>query len=47
MKKWFAVAVLTVLALTGAVVSGSLSAQHAQVQTANGGAPIPPWPIGC
>lgn len=44
MKKWLAVAVLTVLALTGAVVVSNLSTQHAQVQSANGGAPVPPWP---
>jgi hypothetical protein len=44
MKKWLAVAVLTVLALTGAVVATNLSASHAQVQTANGGGPIPPFP---
>jgi hypothetical protein len=45
MKKWFAVAVLTVLALTGAMVVSSVAAQHAQVQSANGVSPIPPWPV--
>jgi hypothetical protein len=44
MKKWLAVAVLTVLALTGAVVASNLSTSHAQVQTANGGGVVPPWP---
>jgi hypothetical protein len=45
MKKLLAVAVLTVLGLTGAILVSSLSVQHAQVQTANGGG-TPPWPQG-
>jgi len=44
MKKWLAIAVLTVLGLTGAIVVSNLSVQHSQVQTANGGGIIPPWP---
>jgi hypothetical protein len=44
MKKWLAVAVLTVLALTGAMVVSTVSAPHAQVQSANGGGTFPPYP---
>jgi hypothetical protein len=43
MKKWLAVAVLTIVALTGAVAIGSVVSNNSQVQSANGGAP-PPMP---
>jgi hypothetical protein len=43
MKKWLAVAVLTIVALTGAVALGSVVTSNAHVQSANGGAP-PPMP---
>ena len=46
MKKWLAVAVLTIVALTGAVVIGGAVSSNAQVQSANGGGPLPP-PIPC
>jgi len=44
MKKWLAVAVLTIVALTGAIAIGSVVTSNAQVQSANGGGPPPPWP---
>jgi hypothetical protein len=44
MKKWLAVAVLTIVALTGAVAIGSAVSGNTQVQTANGGGPLPPPP---
>ncbi len=44
MKKWLAVAVLTIVALTGAVVVGSAVSSNSQVQTANGGGPAPTFP---
>jgi hypothetical protein len=44
MKKWLAVAVLTVLALTGAVVVGGVATHSTQVQSANGGGIVPPFP---
>ncbi len=45
MKKWLAVAVLTIVALTGAVAIGSAVTSNAQVQSANGGGgPLPPMP---
>jgi hypothetical protein len=43
MKKWLAVAVLTIVALTGAVAIGSVVSNNSQVQSANG-AGIPPQP---
>jgi hypothetical protein len=43
MKKWLAVAVLTIVALAGAVAIGSVVTSNAQVQSANGGGP-PPMP---
>jgi len=42
MKKWLAVAVLTIVALTGAVAIGSVTS-NSQVQSANAGG-IPPMP---
>jgi len=42
MKKWLAVAVLTIVALTGAVSVGSVMSNNTQVQSANGGGPLPP-----
>ena len=48
MKKWLAVAVLTIVALTGAVVIGGAVSHNSQVQSANGGGPLPPMPPnGC
>ncbi len=44
MKKWLAVAVLTIVALTGAVAIGSVASSNTQVQTANGGGPVPTLP---
>ena len=44
MKKWLAVAVLTIVALTGAVAIGSAVTSNAQVQSANGAGPQPPIP---
>jgi|CZKC01.1.fsa_nt_gi hypothetical protein len=44
MKKWLAVAILTIVALTGAVAIGSVVTSNAQVQSANGGGPLPPLP---
>jgi hypothetical protein len=44
MKKWLAVAVLTIVALTGAVAIGSVVTSNAQVQSANGGGPVPTLP---
>jgi hypothetical protein len=41
MKKWLAVAVLTIVALTGAVAVSTVVSGNA-VQSANGGAPLPP-----
>jgi hypothetical protein len=41
MKKWLAVAVLTIVALTGAVAIGSAVSSNAQVQSANGQGPVP------
>jgi hypothetical protein len=44
MKKWLAVVVLTIVALTGAVAFGSAVSSNTQVQTANGGGPVPTFP---
>jgi len=44
MKKWLAVAVLTIVALTGAVAIGSAVSSNAQVQSANAGGPVPTLP---
>jgi hypothetical protein len=43
MKKWLAVAVLTIVALTGAVAIGGVVSHNSQVQSANGNG-IPPMP---
>lgn len=44
MNRLSAVALLVVLVFAGVVSLCTLPAQHAQVLTANGGGPIPPWP---